>query len=82
MPLNRQIKIRQILLCVHVRMAIPYLTAKFNSNNGVKNVVLGQTAKFNDRQYFQLYGISLQALMKFYDTLMQAVLRYVRFDGK
>ena len=38
-------------------MAILYHTAKFNSNNGVKNVVLGQTAKFNDRQYFRLYGI-------------------------
>ena len=43
---------------VHVRMAILYHTAKFNSNNGVKNVVLGQTAKFNDRQYFRLYGIT------------------------
>ena len=39
--------------------AIPYHTAKFNSNNGVKNVVLGQTAKFNDRQYFRLYGIHI-----------------------
>ena len=38
-------------------MTILYHTAKFNSNNGVKNVVLGQTAKFNDRQYFWLYGI-------------------------
>ena len=30
MPLNRQIKIRQISFCVYVRMAIPYQTAKFN----------------------------------------------------
>ena len=28
------------------------------------------------------FFVSLQALMKFYDTLMQAVLRHVRFDGK
>ena len=50
------IKIRQISFRVHVRMAIPYQTAKFKSNNSVKNVVWAQTAKFNDRQYFQLYG--------------------------
>ena len=31
MPLNRQIKIRQIFLCMHVRMVIPYHTAKFKS---------------------------------------------------
>ena len=57
MPLNRQIKIRQNFFRMHVRMAIPYHTAKFKSTNCVKNVVLGQTAKFNDRQYFRLYGI-------------------------
>ena len=60
MPTNRQIKIRQFFFRVHVRMAILYHTAKFNSNNGVKNVVLGQTAKFNDRQYFRLYGITIE----------------------
>ena len=41
---------------VHVHMAIPYHTAKFKSTNSVKNVIWGKTAKFNDRQYFRLYG--------------------------
>ena len=53
MPFNRQ-----IFICVHVRMAISYHTARFKSTNGVKNIVWGKTAKFNDHQYFRLYGIS------------------------
>ena len=57
MPLNRQIKIRQISFRMYVYMAIPYQTTKFKSNNSVENDVWAQTAKFNDRQYFQLYGI-------------------------
>ena len=58
MPLNRQIKICQISFRVHVHniMVILYQTAKFKYNNSVKNVVWAQTAEFNDRQYFQLYG--------------------------
>ena len=56
MPLNCQIKIRQIFFCMRVRMAIPYHTAKFESKNSVKNIVWGQTAKFNDHQYFRLCG--------------------------
>ena len=40
-------------------MVIPYHTTKFKSTNGVQNVVLGQTAKYNDRQYFWLYGTNL-----------------------
>ena len=56
MRLNCQIKIRQIFFRVHVCMVIPYHTAKFKSTNSVKNVVWGKTAKFNDRQYFRLYG--------------------------
>ena len=45
-------KIRQNLFCgMHVRMAIPYHTM-------VKNIVWGKTAKFYDRQYFWLYGMS------------------------
>ena len=40
-----------------VHMAIPYHTVKFKSAGSVKNVVWGKTAKFNDRQYFRLYGI-------------------------
>ena len=68
MFLNRQIKIRQISFRLYVRMAIPYQTAKFKSNNSVKNVVWAQTAKFNDRQYFQLYGI------KFYVSLIFMIL--------
>ena len=57
-------------------MAIPYHTAKFNSNNGVKNVVLGQTAKFNDRQYFRLYGmlVSLLALFAYFLALPSLLL--------
>ena len=54
-----KLKSAKILLRVHVRMAIPYHTAKFKSTNGVKNVIFGQIAKFNDRQYFQLYGTLL-----------------------
>ena len=56
MRLNCQIKIHHFFY-VHVYMAIPYHTAKFKSTNGVKNVILVQTAKFNDRQYFRLYGV-------------------------
>ena len=52
-----KLKSANFFLRVHVRMVIPYHTAKFKSTNDVKNVVLGQTAKFNDRQYFRLYGI-------------------------
>ena len=59
MPFNCQNKIRQIFCRVHVRMVIPYHTAKFESANSVKNVVWGKTAKFNDRQYFRLYGSSV-----------------------
>ena len=59
MPFNCQIKIRQFFFSVrmYIIMAIPYHTAKFKSANSVKNVVWGKTAKFNDRQYFRLYGI-------------------------
>ena len=56
MPFNRQIKIRLFFSRVHVHMAIPYHTTKFKSANSVKNVVWGKTAKFNDHQYFRLYG--------------------------
>ena len=49
MPFNCQIKIHQIFFHVHVRMAIPYHTAKFKSAN---NVVWGKTAKFNDDHIF------------------------------
>ena len=56
MSLNRQIKICQNFVRVHVNITISYHTAKFKSANSVKNVVWGKTAKFNDRQYFRLYG--------------------------
>ena len=39
MPFNHQIKIRQIFFRMHVRMAIPYHTAKLKSANSVKNIV-------------------------------------------
>ena len=41
-----------------IHMTIPYLTTKFKSTNTVAIVILSTTAKFNSRQYFQLYGIS------------------------
>jgi hypothetical protein len=40
-------------------MAIPYRTAKFKSANIIAIEILGSTAKFNARQYFQLYGICI-----------------------
>ena len=52
---NRQIKIRQNFLLAYIHMAILYWTAKFNI---LAIAILGSTAKFNSRQYFQLYGIN------------------------
>ena len=40
-------------------MAIPYQTAKFKSANIFAMAILGPTAKFNYRQYFQLYGMPI-----------------------
>ena len=37
-------------------MAIPYRNAKFKSANILARAILGSTAKFNSRQYFQLYS--------------------------
>jgi hypothetical protein len=54
---NCQIKIRQNFLLAYIRMAIPYRTAKFKSANILAIAILGSTAKFNSRQYFQLYGM-------------------------
>ena len=34
-----------------------YHTTKLKSANSVKNVVWGKAAKFDDRQYFQLYTV-------------------------
>ena len=42
--------------CIHVHMAIPYRTTKFNV------FVFGPTAKFNSRQYYWLYGNSIPRL--------------------
>ena len=42
--------------CIHVHMAIPYWTTKFNV------FVFGPTAKFNSRQYYWLYGNSIPRL--------------------
>ena len=69
MPFNHQIKIRQIFICVHVRMAILYHTARFKSAN---NIVWGKTAKFNDRQYFQLsVTVSLLDRIIYYNYMYQ-----------
>ena len=38
-------------------MAIPCQTAKFKSANMFTMAIYGPTAKFNSRQYFQLYGM-------------------------
>ena len=53
---NHQIKICQYFLLAYIHMAIPYRTAKFKSANNFTMAILGPTAKFNSRQYFQLYG--------------------------
>ena len=37
-------------------MAIPYQTTKFKSANNFVMAILGPTAKYNSRQYFQLYS--------------------------
>ena len=41
---------------IYIRMAILYRTAKFKSANILVTAIWGSTAKFNSRQYFQLYG--------------------------
>ena len=43
-------------LHIYIHMAIPYRTAKFKSANTLAIAILDSTAKFNSRQYFQLYG--------------------------
>ena len=40
-------------------MVIPYQTAKLKSANIIAIAMWDPTAKFNSRQYFQLYGIPL-----------------------
>ena len=62
---NRQIKIRQHFLLAYIRMAIPYQTAKLKSANTFAMAIWDPTAKFNSRQYFQLYG-SIIALINNY----------------
>ena len=41
-------------------MAIPYRTTKFKSANNFGMAILGPTANFNSRQYFWLYGSTVQ----------------------
>ena len=48
-------------------MAILYQTAKFKSANILAIVILGSTAKFNSRQYFQLYSIYPDRVYRLYD---------------
>ena len=40
---------------LYIHMAITYWTTKFKSTNILAIGILGSTAKFNSRQYFQLY---------------------------
>ena len=55
---STQIKGRVIILRVHVHAYDMYgTTAKFKSTNIFISAARDQTAKFEDRQYFQLYGI-------------------------
>ena len=51
-----KLKICQNFLLSCIRMAIPYLIAKFKSANILIIAIWGSTAKFNSRQYFRLYG--------------------------
>ena len=53
---NRQIKIRQYFLHAYIRMAILYRAAKFKSANIFARADSRQSAKFNSRQIFRLYG--------------------------
>ena len=46
-------------LHIYICIAIPYRTAKFKSANIFTMAIQGPTAKFNSRQYFRPYGISL-----------------------
>ena len=59
---NRQIKIRQKFLLAYICMAIPYQTAKFKSTDTFAMAIWDPTAKFNSRQYFQLYGMMPRAM--------------------
>ena len=55
---NCQIKMHQYFLLAYIiHMLIPYRTTKFKYTNSFTMVILGPTAKFNSRQYFQLYGM-------------------------
>ena len=55
---DRQIKFHQYFILAYMRMVIPYWTAKFKSANIFTMVIWDPTAKFNSRQYFQLYSTS------------------------
>ena len=54
---NRQIKIHQNFLLAYICMEIPYRTAKLKFANIFVHAGWGQSAKFNSRQFFRLYGI-------------------------
>ena len=49
--------------CTHIICALGGPTAKFKSVNIFVWAAQDQTAKFKDRQYFQLYGILWHVLM-------------------
>ena len=49
-------------------MAIPYQSAKFKSANILIIAIWGSTAKFNSRQYFQLYSVTFTAQWTLYSS--------------
>ena len=52
-------------------MTIPYRIAKFKSANILAIAILGSTAKFNSRQYFQLYGNNNYSRSKSFEPCAQ-----------
>ena len=80
---NRQIKICQnfLLAYIHVRMAIPYRTAKFKSASILPIAILGSTVKFNSHQYFRLYGMQLLGMwpsFSYYNTVQSENLKALK----
>ena len=56
--ITAKLKSAKNFLLAYIRMAILYRTAKFKSANILAIAILGSTAKFNSRQYFQLHVYS------------------------
>ena len=56
---SANVSVLNLYAYISICVTIPYVTAKFKSANIFISVALDQTAKFKDRQYFQLYGVCL-----------------------